>query len=73
MSKVSIDDLETAREWLLINEGEEGEGESCRRVADWIKIEILDREIRSAARKAGVSVAFAKARRALPSAESQDR
>lgn len=58
--RVSIEDLATAREWLLINEGGEGESESCHRVADWIETEILSRELRSVARETGVSMAIAR-------------
>lgn len=59
-ARVSVDDLATAREWLLANEGEHGEAESCLRVADWISTEMLARELRSVARGAGVSMSLAR-------------
>lgn len=46
-----------AAEWLLINEGEEGESEACAIVADWLEKQVdaqLDRQI---ARENGVPVA----------------
>lgn len=59
MSRVSIEDLNTARAWLDVNEGQDGEAEACHRVADWLLAEIAKREtsasINNAAKRLGVS------------------
>lgn len=31
------EDLRLAAEWLDVNEGTEGESDSCKRVADWLR------------------------------------
>lgn len=40
MTRVSIEDLHVAAEWLECNEGtDNGEMDSCRRVAEWLRDE----------------------------------
>lgn len=58
MKMPTTEQLDTAIAWLRSNEGEEGgEKERCAAVADWIEHEEREREIRAAARKAGVTPA----------------
>lgn len=40
--------------WLEHNEGEEGEADACRAVAQWLKHERMERMIRREARRAGI-------------------
>ncbi len=67
MGKITIQDLETAAMWLEINDGDNGESESCLRVADWLNAEaakrIKESAIRAAAKSAGI--AFKDAKRVL--------
>lgn len=37
MKKPSSDDMLLAAEWLDVNEGDEGESETCHKVADWLR------------------------------------
>lgn len=41
--RISVKDIETAAEWLEENEGLEGEAESCRVVAAWLRVEAKQR------------------------------
>ncbi len=50
----TYEDFAVAAEWLDINEGEEGEADSCKKVADWLRDQADAADIRAAARKAGV-------------------
>lgn len=63
-ARVSVTDLETAAEWLGINEGDEGEAEACQRVAAWLRGEAARRldaaAIRGAAKTAGVPLRVAR-------------
>ena len=65
MSRLSIADLEVAAEWLDYNEGDDGEGDACRRVAAWLRAEAERREAentaRHIARKTGASLAQVRA------------
>jgi hypothetical protein len=72
MSRVSIEDLEVACEWLWVNEGEAGERESCQRVHDWIKTEIEDREIRMVARATGMSLGSVRRKLAQSRSNTSD-
>lgn len=38
--RVTLEDLNTAAEWLEVNNGIEGEAESCERVAEYLRREI---------------------------------
>lgn len=38
MKHPSIEDMETAAEWLDCNEGDNGEKEACSRVATWLTL-----------------------------------
>jgi hypothetical protein len=38
--RVTIEDLDVAAEWLDINDGDNGEKESCRAVAAWLRKEV---------------------------------
>lgn len=49
---VTIYDLMTAREWLEVNEGLDGESEACQRVAEFLTKEIQRRVNEAARRKA---------------------
>lgn len=48
--RVSTEDLAVAIEWLSVNEGEEGEAESCQRVVAWLEAEKSRREDEAAIR-----------------------
>lgn len=56
MKLPQVDDIATAVEWLLCNEGDDGEAESCRRVADWLVIYARASVERAAAKQVGCSV-----------------
>ena len=49
--------LDIAIMWLRDNEGDEGEADACKSVADWLDSEKDERWLRSQARAAGVPVA----------------
>lgn len=55
----SADDLFLAAQWLDVYEGAE-DAEACRRVAAWLKLQADAKELRDAARAAGVPVAKAR-------------
>jgi hypothetical protein len=56
MKRPSDGDMQTAILWLDSNEGDDGESDSCQRVAQWLA-QIVDEAInRHIARKAGVPV-----------------
>lgn len=63
--RVTSEDLDTAIAWLEVNEGDQGEAESCRRVAAWLRAEMerrdLDNMIRQAARERGIKPAQIRA------------
>lgn len=48
--------FETAIIWLQSNEGDCGEAEACRQVADWIERQRTTASLKQVAREAGVSV-----------------
>jgi hypothetical protein len=50
------EDLDVAAQWLRVNEGENGEAESCRRVARWLEKLVRDADERRVAKEGGVSV-----------------
>lgn len=52
----SDDALRTAAEWLDVNEGDEGEGDDCRAVADWLRRQIEEARVRKIARETGFPV-----------------
>lgn len=56
----SVDDMYIAAQWLEVHEGAE-DAESCRRVSEWLKAQGAAKELREAARAAGVPVAKARA------------
>jgi hypothetical protein len=59
VSRISLDDLDLAAQWLDCNEGENGEMGSCHRVRDWLLAEIKRREkeatIRTAMKQTGAT------------------
>ena len=67
MKRPSIDAMETAAEWLDINEGDEGEADECAAVAKWLRAQIAAAQLREVAKAAGVSVPVA--RRAIATQE----
>lgn len=60
----TIEDLQTAAEWLDINEGEDGEAVSCHAVADWLRREAARRQtaqvVTTVARETGRSRAIVR-------------
>lgn len=58
MKKPTQQDFDTAIMWLLSNNGNNGEAESCGAVAGWIEAYIARNAIRSAAREVGCSVKY---------------
>lgn len=67
MSKApTIEQLDIAAQWLRVNEGDNGEAEACRIVAERLEREIASREdsaaIREAARQLGLPVAVVRSR-----------
>jgi hypothetical protein len=72
VARVSIEDLEVAKELLAINEGDAGEQEACHRVADWIAAEIKDRELTSTVRSVtkGTNLSRTKVRKFLRERET---
>lgn len=67
--KPSPEDFLTAAEWLDVNEGDDGEKESCHRVAEWLRDAVAksdkrkadDSVIRQLAQKTGASTKDARA------------
>ena len=57
MRRPPREQVDIAAAWLRSNEGDGGEAEACAAVAAWIEHEAYEGELRSAARKGGVSVA----------------
>jgi hypothetical protein len=57
MRKPSDEQFATAIAWLTTNDGEEGEAEACRAVAEWLRDQQHETFLRSEARKARVPVA----------------
>ena len=68
-SKPSVDDMYIASQWLDVYEGAE-DAEACHRVAAWLKQQADAKELRKAARDAGVSTA--KLRKAITAKSSID-
>lgn len=64
MVRVSSDDIDTAIEWLRVNEGADGEAEACQRVAALLEAElkrrIADAGVRAAAKALGVKPALVR-------------
>jgi hypothetical protein len=56
MKRPTADDIAIASEWLNYNTGENGEAESCKRVADWIDAMARAEIERQAARGIGAPV-----------------
>lgn len=56
MKRPSLEDMSLAAEWLDINDGSDGEAESCKRVAAWLEASARESVERDAARKANVPV-----------------
>lgn len=60
MKRPTEQQFETAQAWLVVNSGDNGdngEAEACKAVADWLAHESQERMLRAAAREGGVSVA----------------
>lgn len=55
-TKPSEQQINTAIEWLLHNEGEEGESEACHAVATWLSHLIIDDDLKKFARQNGLSI-----------------
>lgn len=53
----SINAMDTAAQWLDVNDGERGEGDECHAVAKWLREQIAAAELRAAAKQAGVPTA----------------
>jgi hypothetical protein len=76
MKRPGLDDIEVAAMWLEVNEGDDGEAESCSRVATWLRTYARESEERAAARQVGCSVKYLRkymASRTAPSAGTGDR
>lgn len=60
MRQPSEEQINIATAWLRDNEGDDGEADACRAVADWIRHLANEAFLRNSARKAGVTVARLK-------------
>jgi len=58
MPRPCIEDLELAIEWLRYNEGDNGEKETCSRVATWLETYARNSAERVAAKKVGCTVKY---------------
>jgi hypothetical protein len=58
--RIATDDLLLAAEWLDCNEGNDGESERCKRVADWLRKEAAERLVRNVARNHRISMQHAR-------------
>jgi hypothetical protein len=58
-STPSVDDMYIAAQWLDVYEGAE-DAAVCHRVAEWLKEQADKKELREAARAAGVPVGIAR-------------
>lgn len=56
MKRPSLADMSLAAEWLRANEGEDGESDSCLRIATWLDDQVQQAQIREAAHAAGFKV-----------------
>lgn len=56
MNKPSYEDMGIAQEWLDANEGTDGESDSCKAVAKWLRQQMAASLERASARSAGVPV-----------------
>lgn len=67
MTRITVNDLVEAAEWLRCNEGLDGEAEVCARVAEWIDREIDRRLTDGSAKRISKALGIAKgaARKAL--------
>lgn len=65
------DAIATAIEWLECNEGGGDEATGCSEVAAWLRYELGERDLRDAARRAGLPVAVVRRRVADKLAEWQ--
>jgi hypothetical protein len=61
VARPSVDAMETAAEWLDMNEGEQGEAAECHAVAAWLRAQVAAAQLREVAKAAGVSVPVARA------------
>lgn len=62
MPMPGTDALDTAIMWLRVNNGDSGESDHCNAVADWLEAQVLERQLRRAAREAGLPVAAIRQR-----------
>lgn len=58
MKRPCLEDIEQAAIWLDLNEGSDGEAETCSRVATWLRWHAQNSEERSMAREAGCTVKY---------------
>lgn len=70
MRRPTPEDFDTAAEWLDVNEGEQGEAESCQLVAKWLHEQASSAEVRALAKEIGVSTAIA--RKAMESVKREE-
>ena len=56
IKRPSCDDLNQAAEWLDCNEGDDGEADTCQRVADWLRSQATAVYERAAARENNIPV-----------------
>lgn len=56
MKRPTTEQLDTAVAWLNSNEGDNGEAERCKAVADWLEHQERETVLRNAAREGGISV-----------------
>lgn len=72
VKRPSSEDMETAAEWLDINEGELGEMESCRAVASWLRTQAIQQELRATAREHGVPAGALRTKLRWPKGARED-
>ena len=61
MKRPTIEQMETAIEWLRCNEGEGDEGANCLAVALWLETQVESATLREVAKEGGVSVVALRA------------
>ena len=49
--RLTVAQIRHAIAWLECNEGADGEADNCQAVADWLKVELNQRVVRSGARE----------------------
>lgn len=62
MKRPTPEQIDVAVQWLIVNEGDEGEAEACGAVAKWLTEMSYEQMLREEARRGGITVASLRRR-----------